>query len=127
MMGSLNRYFDFSTGQLRFLTVLCSIAIVLALYLFVKTYATPAPDAPTLPVILGDQKTEYTGLFVLDPNTAPADSLELLPGIGRVLADRIVEYRLHSRFSSEIDITEVKGVGPKLFERIRPYLKVSRP
>ena len=126
-MGNMNRYFDFSAGQLRFLTVLSSTAIILALYLFIRSYATPTPEALSLPVFLGDQETQYTGLFVLDPNTAPVDSLELLPGIGRVLADRIVEYRLHSRFTSEIDITEVKGVGPKLFERLRPYLRVNRP
>ncbi len=126
-MGNVSRFFDFSAGQLRFLIVLSSTAILLALYLFIRSYATPAPSALALPVILGDQQTQYTGLFVLDPNTAPVDSLELLPGIGRVLADRIVEYRLHSSFATEIDITEVKGIGPKLFERIRPYLKVYRP
>jgi len=126
-MGKMNRFFDFSDRQLRFLMGLCSTAVLLALYLFIRSYATPAPDALSLPVILGDQETQYTGLFILDPNTAPADSLELLPGIGPVLADRIVEYRLHSRFSSEIDITEVKGIGPRVFERIRPYLKVRRP
>ena len=27
----------------------------------------------------------FTGLFQLDPNTAPADSLELLPGVGSVV------------------------------------------
>ena len=126
-MGNMSRFFDFSVGQLRFLIVLSSTAIILALYLFIRSYATPAPDALSLPVILGDQQSHYTGLFVLDPNTAPVDSLELLPGIGRVLADRIVEYRLHSNFSTEIDITEVKGLGPKSYERIRPYLKVNRP
>jgi len=126
-MGNMNRYFDFSAGQLRFLTVLGSTAILLALYLFIRSYASPTPEALSLPVILGDQETAYTGLFVLDPNTAPVDSLELLPGIGPVLADRIVEYRLHSRFDSEIDITEVKGIGPRMYERIRPYLKVNRP
>jgi len=126
-MGKVSRFFDFSDRQLRFLVVLCSTAVLLSLYLFIRSYATPTPQALSLPVILGDQETQYTGLFTLDPNTAPADSLELLPGIGPVLADRIVAYRLHTPFSSEIDVTDVKGIGPKLFERIRPYLKVHRP
>ena len=69
---------------------------------------------------------QYTGVFLLDPNTAPVDSLELLPGIGRVLADRIVEYRQHHQFAREVDLTEVKGIGPKMFERLRPYLRISR-
>lgn len=126
-MGKVIRFFDFSSGQLRFLMALSSTAVILSLYLFIRSFASPAPDAFNLPVFLGDQEIEYTGLFLIDPNTAPVDSLELLPGIGRVLADRIVEYRLHARFSDEIDITEVKGIGPRLYERIRPYLKVNRP
>lgn len=126
-MGKVSRFFDFSRRQLRFLTVFSSTAVILALYLFIRSYASPTTDAVTLPVFLGDNEIQYTGLFVLDPNTAPIDSLELLPGIGPTLADRIVAYRTHSHFSTEIDITEVKGIGPRLYERLRPYLKVSRP
>ena len=126
-MGKVSRFFDFSRRQLRFLTVFSSTAVILALYLFIRSYASPTADAVELPVFLGDQEVQYTGLFQLDPNTAPVDSLELLPGIGPVLANRIVAYRTHTRFSSEIDITEVKGIGPRLYERLRPYLKVNRP
>jgi competence protein ComEA len=81
----------------------------------------------SLPVIMGDIDREFTGTFVLDPNTAPVDSLELLPGIGKVLADRIVEYRQHHAFEREVDITEVKGIGPKVYDRLRTYLRVKRP
>ena len=95
-------------------------------YLLIRSYASPVDDSPPLPVFLSDADRQFTGLFQLDPNTAPADSLELLPGIGRVLADRIVLYRQHHRFEKEVDITEVNGIGPKLFERLRPYLKVQR-
>lgn len=123
-MGGLNKYFDFTTTQLRFLIVLSAVVMVLALYLFVRSYSTPTPEALSLPVFLGESDRQVTGLFVLDPNTAPADSLELLPGIGKVLADRIVEYRQHARFETEIDITAVRGIGPKMYERLRPYLKV---
>jgi competence protein ComEA len=78
-----------------------------------------------MPVFLGEEE-KFTGIFLLDPNTSPADSLELLPGIGRTLADRIIEYRQIKRFDEEIDITEVKGIGPKLYERIKPYLRIRR-
>jgi len=123
MLERVNHFFDFSSAQLRALAVLTSVALVLAGYLFVRAYTTPTPQTPSLPVFLGDEE-KYVGLFVLDPNTAPIDSLELLPGIGRVLADRIVEYRNTKPFRREIDITEVKGIGPKLYERIKPYLRV---
>ena len=122
----MNRYFDFSSRQLKFLLFLSLTAVVIALYLFVKTYATKK-DSPTLiEVNIGESQYNLVGIFIIDPNSSPADSLELLPGIGRVLADRIVAYRQHTRFESEIDITEVNGIGPKLYEKIKPYLKVRK-
>ncbi len=125
-MISINRYFDFSPAQLRVLMVLSITALCLTAYLLIRSYATPTSTPPPLPVVLGDSDIKFTGLFVLDPNTAPADSLELLPGIGRTLADRIVEYRVTHHFAREIDITEVHGIGPKLYEQIKPYLRVNR-
>ena len=123
----MNRFFDFSSGQLRFLAVLTAVAIVMAGYLFIRSRADTADSPPPLQVFIGEDEQVFTGVFVLDPNTAPADSLELLPGIGPVLADRIVAYRRQQRFSREIDITEVKGIGPKMYERLRPYLRVKQP
>lgn len=121
----MNQYFDFTSRQLKCLSVLCALAVVTATYLFIRSLATPSAEVPPFSVFIGENEQKFTGIFVLDPNTAPADSLELLPGIGRVLADRIVEYRGHYRFKREIDITEVKGIGPKLYEQIKPYLKVN--
>ena len=124
-MGRLNDFFDFSPGQIKLLAVLTTTAMVMTVYLFVRHYAYRPSEAEPLPVFLADEE-KFTGLFVLDPNSAPADSLELLPGIGKVLADRIVERRQLKPFRAEIDITEVPGIGPKLYERIKPYLKVRR-
>jgi DNA uptake protein ComE-like DNA-binding protein len=121
-MVRLKKFFDFSTGQLRFLLVLGVMAVILTLALFVRTYTVAPPNSTKLPVLLGKPDSKLTGTFVLDPNTAPVDSLELLPGIGKVLADRIVEYRQHHVFEHEVDITEVRGIGSRLYERIRPYL-----
>jgi len=121
----LNRFFDFTTRQIKFLIVLSTVAAVFSLYLFIKAYAFPTESSPALEVYIGEEETEITGIFTLDPNLAPADSLELLPGIGKVLADRIIDYRQHNRFESEIDITEVKGIGPKMYEKLKPYLKVT--
>jgi hypothetical protein len=118
------QYFDFTQNQLRCLLLLSATSLLMGGYLFVHAYTVPTPQTPSLPVFFGDEE-KYVGLFILDPNTAPVDSLELLPGIGRVLADRIVEYRSSHQFEHEVDITEVKGIGPKLFERLRPYLKIK--
>lgn len=121
----MNRFFDFTTAQLRFLAVLTATAVIMGGYLFIRSYAHPPDDPPPLRVFIGEDEQVFTGVFVVDPNTAPADSLELLPGIGPVLADRIVTYRKQKRFEQEVDITEVKGIGPKMYERLRPYLRIK--
>lgn len=126
-MSRLGEFFDFSAAQLRFVLALCAVAAFLTVYLLVRSYTTPALRAPLLPVIVGEPDRELVGAFLLDPNTAPPDSLELLPGIGKVLADRIVQYRESRRFQREVDITEVQGIGPKQYERLRPYLRINHP
>lgn len=61
----------------------------------------------------------------LDPNTASAAELEALPGIGPVLARRIVEHRrAHGRFERLEDLLEVQGIGPRMLERLRPLLRL---
>lgn len=62
----------------------------------------------------------------VNPNMATAEELAALPGIGPVLAGRIVEARQQRPFDSVDDLRRVKGVGGKLLERLRPYLAVDR-
>ncbi|MFZ5980537.1 MAG: ComEA family DNA-binding protein [Candidatus Zixiibacteriota bacterium] len=117
-------FFDMSSAQLRFTAVLAAMATTFGAFLFVRTGVVSARSDERLPVVVTDNEMAYTGLFVLDPNTSPVDSLELLPGIGPELAERIDAYRRKDRFVTESDITKVPGIGPKLYERLKPYLKV---
>lgn len=126
-MSSLNQHFGFSSGQLRFLAVCTVLSLILVGALIIRSFSTATDQAISLPVITDNPSPISTGIFTLDPNTAPADSLELLPGIGRELADRIVLYRQDHRFDSEIDVTNVKGIGPRTYERLRPYLRIHHP
>ena len=125
-MDRIRRFFDLSTAQFRFLSLLCALTLLFGVYTLIRAYAQPVGETAAMPVFMGENPGEYTGVFVLDPNTAPVDSLELLPGVGRVLADRIVAYRHQHRFHSEIDITKVKGIGPKAYERLKPYLRIRQ-
>jgi len=62
----------------------------------------------------------------LDINTAPAAALESLPGIGRVLALRIVEYREKiGGFKTISQLKDVSGIGDKKFEALKDLVTVK--
>ncbi len=62
----------------------------------------------------------------LNLNTADAETLQALPGIGPALAERIVAYRQeHGPFLTAEDLLQVPGVGPKRWERIRHAIHVT--
>lgn len=63
---------------------------------------------------------------MVNVNTATAAELERLPGVGSVLARRIVEHReAKGLFRRLEDLQEVRGIGPKLFRRLEPYLRLE--
>lgn len=65
--------------------------------------------------------------FRMDVNSANAIELQLLPGIGPQLANRIVDDRnRNGPFESIEDLRRVKGIGPKTLEEIRCYLVESK-
>jgi competence protein ComEA len=61
--------------------------------------------------------------WLVDVNTAPAAEIEALPGVGTVLAARIVEERAKGAFDSIDDLVRVPGVGPTTIERLRSFVR----
>jgi competence protein ComEA len=63
---------------------------------------------------------------LLDLNRASADELETLPGIGAVLAQRVIAFRESAgRFRTVEDLRGVKGIGAKKFDRLKSLVTVS--
>lgn len=82
---------------------------------------TEEPSEPT-------ESTETTELSSdkININTATALELTTLPGIGDVLAARIVAYREENgAFQSIDEIDNVEGIGDARFEQIKDYITVE--
>ncbi len=63
---------------------------------------------------------------IVNINSCTAAQLEALPGIGPVLAQRIIDYREHSGgFKTIEDITKVQGIGAAVYEDIRDSISVE--
>jgi competence protein ComEA len=61
----------------------------------------------------------------LDLNTATAEQLDQLPGVGPVLAQRIVDYRnQHGGYRSVDQLQEVTGIGERKFADIKDLVRV---
>lgn len=58
-------------------------------------------------------------------NTAGTLELQEIPGIGEKKAQAIVEYRnAHGPFGSVNELTNVKGIGDKLLEKMKPHIRL---
>jgi competence protein ComEA len=62
----------------------------------------------------------------LDLNRATAEELQNLPGIGPVLAQRVIDQRTaHGLFNTVDDLKDVKGIGKKRMDQLRPLVMVG--
>lgn len=68
-------------------------------------------------------KVELEG--VVNINTASAEQLLLLPGIGPSTVRRIIQHRKIEKFALRYHIMWVKGVGKKTYRKLKPHLTVQ--
>jgi competence protein ComEA len=89
--------------------------------------AVPGPGDPAVAAPPSGAGTGPDGAApaVVDLNAATPEQLDTLPGVGPVLASRIVAWRTeHGRFSRVEELGEVAGIGDKLFAQLRQRVRV---
>ncbi|MDD3346643.1 helix-hairpin-helix domain-containing protein [Oscillibacter sp.] len=100
------------------------LCILLALFLHDRKAAAAAAAVETDQTV--PQEMILPDVSPLDLNTATAEELETLPGIGPALASRIVSYRAsHGPFETIEEIMEVPGIGQGKFEGLRESVTVE--
>lgn len=74
----------------------------------------------------GDEAASESGGEQINLNTASAQQLETLPGIGEAKAAAIIAYRKeHGDFASAQDLTKVSGIGDSTYAKLKDYVCVS--
>jgi competence ComEA-like helix-hairpin-helix protein len=82
----------------------------------------PSPSTPTINPVEAQKShaKERIELGQIDINTATEKELKMIPGIGPVMAARIIAAR---PFRSADDLKKVSGIGDKKYAKIRPYFQ----
>jgi competence protein ComEA len=80
-------------------------------------HPTPPPGAP-------DQGATVPGALV-DLNSASAEQLDALPGVGQVTAARIIAYRQAHPFRSVEELRQVDGIGDRRFAQLEDLVTVG--
>jgi competence protein ComEA len=81
--------------------------------------------APAPPDTLASSAPPAEPTASIDPNTADLTTLMRLPGVGPVLAHRILEERAHGRYARPEDLLRVPGIGPAKLAKLRPHLRIG--
>ena len=90
----------------------------------VQIQPLPAVTAAAVPPL--SLVTEPTAPSIININTATAEEIQVLPGIGPLLAQRIVEYREENGpFETNGELMNVSGIGEKKLEEIWDYITVG--
>jgi len=86
----------------------------------------PHEQTPKVETIGEKARTIQPDRRLLDLNRASAGELESLPGIGAVMAQRVIAFRESTGgFRTVEELREVKGIGPKKFDRLKSFVTVS--
>jgi len=105
------------------LLLLTTVAIVWHNIDFIpKSSSSPVKIIVSEEALFPEQRFLIDGPF--DINTATVEELEAIPYIGPSMARKISEFRdKHGLIARPEELLEINGVGPRILERIGPYIK----
>jgi competence protein ComEA len=86
-----------------------------------------AVDVKASPASVSEERTLSSRSPRVDLNHATAADFDQLPGVGPVLAKRMVDYRKSvGRFHAVEDLRAVKGIGKKKLDQLKPFVTVTK-
>jgi len=93
-----------------------------------STFSQKIPNAPpkTATAKAPKSSSKEPPKSPIDLNRATSEDLQQLPGVGPAMADRILQYRKENQgFTSVDDLNNVRGIGPKKFEKMKPFVMIK--
>jgi comEA protein len=88
-------------------------------------FYTSEPDTIEPDTIVAESRNSLASSLI-NINTATAEKLQELPGIGPAYASRIIEWReRNGLFKSKEQLMEIRGIGVKRLEQIRPLISLD--
>ena len=101
--------------------VVCGVVMEFGLFGYGELLAETYVD-----MVISSPASSSEEVLTVNLNTASVQLLETLPGIGPAIAQRILDYRQEKgSFSSVEQLKEIKGIGEKTFEKLKPYVTVE--
>src|SRR5205814_974738 len=112
-------HFRMSSRTVHLDDVRCAAVLAAALFIGAALAHAFAADVDPAPIALPRH--------LVDVNAAPAGEIQAMPGVGRVLAERIVSERAKGSFADVDDLRRVPGVGPTTSARLRSFARCGLP
>lgn len=103
--------------------LLVTALLLCAALLMIPLREDPYEEMPFEPqtTVVPQELDEFLRLGSTDINSADQEELISFPGIGEVLAERILQYRAaHGSFQNWEEFRNIQGVGERLVETLRP-------